>query len=124
MNENDGWGEVAERASPATNSQPAYFALVFADGESRQALAATRAGRVAIAIERHRRQRGKLPASLTDVASPLPVDPFTGRELLYQRVEDGFVVSSSGPMQASDARARDDRVWPQGVSVCLLRPGR
>ncbi len=89
-----------------------------------QALAATRAGRVAIAIERHRRQRGKLPASLTDVASPLPVDPFTGRELLYQRVEDGFVVSSSGPMQASDARARDDRVWPQGVSVCLLRPGR
>src|SRR5712692_1951760 len=36
-----------------------------------QALAAARAGRVAIAVERYRRRQGKLPASLTDLASPL-----------------------------------------------------
>src|SRR5438552_14039644 len=71
-----------------------------------QALAATRAGRVAIAVERYRRRQGKLPASLTDLASPIPADPFTGHDLLYRRTEDGFVVASIGPARAADARAR------------------
>ncbi|HMC33751.1 MAG TPA: hypothetical protein VKH65_05070, partial [Myxococcales bacterium] len=80
-----------------------------------QTLAATRAGRVAIAVEHYRRRWGNLPASLRDLASPLPADPFTGHDLLYERAEDSFVVSSIGP-----ARARDEKGWwPQGVSVCL-----
>src|SRR5436190_1107905 len=89
-----------------------------------QALAATRAGRVAIAVERYRRRQGTLPASLTDLASLLPADPFTGHDLLYQRADDRFVVSSVGPVRAADARAVDERGRPQGISVCLLRPGR
>jgi len=89
-----------------------------------QALAATRAGRVAIAVERYRGRQGKLPVSLTDLASPLPADPFTGHDLLYQRAEDGFVVSSVGPARAADARAVDEKGRPQGISVCLVRPGR
>ena len=89
-----------------------------------QALAATRAGRVAIAVERHRRRQGKLPVSLTDLASPLPADPFTGHDLLYQGAEDGFVVSSVGPARAADARAVDEKGRPQGIGVCLVPPGR
>ena len=89
-----------------------------------QALAATRAGRVAIAVERYRRREGTLPASLTDLASPLPADPFTGHDLLYQRAEDGFVVSSVGPARAADARAVDEKGRPQGISVCFPRPDR
>ena len=89
-----------------------------------QALAATRAGRVAIALERYRRRQGKLPASLTDVAPPLPADPFTGHDLLYRRAEDSFVVASIGPARATDARALDEKGRPQGISVCFARPGR
>src|SRR5207247_8182386 len=89
-----------------------------------QALAATRAGRVAIAVERYRRRQGKLPVSLTDLASPLPADPFTGHDLLYQRTEDSFVVTSVGPARAADTRAVDEKGRPQGISVCFARPGR
>ena len=89
-----------------------------------QALAATRAGRVAIAVERYRRQQGKLPVSLTDLAPPLPSDPFTGHDFLYRRTEDSFVVASVGPAGAADARAVDEKGRPQGISVCLVRPGR
>ena len=89
-----------------------------------QAVAATRAGRVAIAVERYRRRQGTLPASLTDLASLLPADPFTGHDLLYRRAEDGFVVASIGPARATEARAVDEKGRPQGISVCLVRPGR
>jgi len=54
------------------------------------------------AVERYRRRQGKLPASLTDLASPLPADPFTGHDLLYRRTEDGFVVASIGPARATE----------------------
>ena len=87
-------------------------------------LAATRAGRVAIAVERYRRRQGKLPASLTDLASPLPADPFNGYDLLYQRAEDSFVVASVGPARTTDVRAVDEKGRSQGISVCLARPGR
>src|SRR5437667_2207275 len=86
--------------------------------------AATRAGRVAIAVERYRRRQGKLPASLTDLAPPLPADPFTGHDLLYRRAEDALVVASTGPARAADARAVDEEGRPQGISVCFARPGR
>jgi hypothetical protein len=75
---------------------------------------------VAIVVERSRRQQAKLPASLTDLASPLPV----GHDLLYRRAEDSFVVASIGPARATDGRAVDERGRPQGISVCFARPGR
>jgi len=119
------WPQVLD-AMPATFPTPKMFPPDISVPVSSQmervgqTLAATRAGRVAIAVERHRRRQGNLPASLADLGSPLPADPFTGHDLLYERAEDSFVVSSIGP-----ARARDEKGWwPQGVSVCLTRPGR
>jgi len=123
------WPQVLD-AMPATFPHPEIFSpdisvpwrsLIEIAG---QALAATRAGRVAIAVERYRRRQGKLPASLTDLASPLPADPFTGHDLLYRRAEDAFVVASTGPARAADARAVDEEGRPQGISVCFARPGR
>ena len=124
------WPQVLD-AMPATFPTPKMFppdiSVPWSSPMERvaQTLAATRAGRVAIAVERHRHRQGNLPASLADLGSPLPADPFTGHDLLYQRVEDGFVVASVGPARATDARARDEKGWwPQGVSVCLARPAR
>ena len=123
------WPQVLD-AMPATFPTPKMFppdisvpwsSLMEIAG---QALAATRAGRVAIAVERYRRRQGKLPASLTDLAPPLPADPFTGHDFLYRRAEDSFVVASIGPARAAEARAVDEEGRPQGISVCLARPGR
>jgi len=80
-----------------------------------QVLAATRAGRVAIAIERLRRRRRALPTSLAELPSPRPVDPFTGSDLLYQRDEDTYLVSSAG----SGAHLVEQNGWDAGVRVCL-----
>ena len=38
--------------------------------------------------------------------------------------DDRFVVSSVGPVRATEARAVDEKGRPQGISVCLVRPGR
>ncbi|MGB9624665.1 MAG: hypothetical protein ACPMAQ_07360 [Phycisphaerae bacterium] len=55
---------------------------------------------VAIAVERYRRARNRLPASLDELvpeyARSLPTDPFTGKELLYHHDEKGYVVYSIG----------------------------
>src|SRR5437016_3623306 len=111
-------------ACPSPKTFPVALAWSLPMERAGQALAATRAGRVAIALERYRRRQGKLPASLTDLASPLPADPFNGYDLLYQRAEDSFVVASVGPARTTDVRAVDEKGRSQGISVCLARPGR
>ncbi len=123
------WPQVLA-AMPATFPSPKIFtpeiALPWTRAMQRagQALATTRAGRVAIAVERYRRQQGMLPASLADLPGPLPADPFTGHDFLYRRAEDAFVVSSAGPAQAGDGDAVDEGVRAQDISVCLKRSGR
>jgi hypothetical protein len=82
-------------------------------------LAATRAGRVAIAVERHRRRHGNVPTSLADTASPRPEDPFTGGELVYRVSEDGFAIISVGPDAGGAPPPVDDAGRPLGVRVCL-----
>ena len=84
-----------------------------------RALAATRAGRVAIAVERYRRQHGILPTSLADTVWPRPEDPFTGRDLVYRLSEDGFAITSVGPEVAGEPPPVDDAGRPMGVRVCL-----
>ncbi len=70
---------------------------------------------VALAAERHRRQRGDWPESLAkltpDFLKEVPLDPFDGRPLRYRQVEDGTVVYSVGP-DGRDNGGRFDRENP------------
>lgn len=76
-------------------------------------LSATAAG---IACERSRQRAGIWPATLADIPkdtlAAVPVDPFTGRPLLYKRLADGIVVYSVGPDGTDDG----GDVWAGGAN--------
>jgi hypothetical protein len=61
---------------------------------------------VAIACEIYRRKTGAWPQSLSDVPRPLlprvPIDPFTGKEVLYRLVNGAPVLYSTGNDQDDD----------------------
>ena len=63
-------------------------------------LAEARSTQIAIMIERYRRANGKLPEALADLipvyAESLPLDPFTGKDLIYKQEDTGYVVYSVG----------------------------
>ena len=64
-------------------------------------IALVRAARVAVAIERHRRDNaGQLPTALTALAprylAMLPIDPFSGEPMHFAATTDGYVVYSVG----------------------------
>jgi hypothetical protein len=70
-------------------------------------LAAVRVARVLIAVERYRRQHaGELPAGIEDIAprflANVPVDPFSGRPLLYSREPGRYRVYSVGENRTDD----------------------
>jgi hypothetical protein len=74
---------------------------------SASALAALRALRIVVAIERYRRDHGdQMPADV-DALVPAyldsaPIDPFTGKSLRYVREADGYVAYSVGPNRQDD----------------------
>jgi hypothetical protein len=55
--------------------------------------------RAAIALRKHRAEHGAYPDTFD-----MPLDPFTGRPLHYQREDDGFVIWSEHTMPGSDER--------------------
>lgn len=65
-----------------------------------RSLAQIRSARLAIIIERYRRAHGQLPKSLADLPTPdsqqLPLDPFTGQNLIYRSTDSGYTVYSLG----------------------------
>jgi hypothetical protein len=69
-------------------------------------LALVRSTTLAVAVERYRHQYGKLPASLSDLCpayiNSLPLDPFTGKELLLSQDEQSYVVYSVGANRIDD----------------------
>jgi hypothetical protein len=64
-------------------------------------LAELRSAKVGMAVERYRRAQGHWPDTLVDLVPTylpqVPLDPFTGKELSYRRLDDGVVVYSVGP---------------------------
>lgn len=58
------------------------------------------AARVAIACERHRARTGAYPEKLNelpkDLLSEVPTDPFSGKPILYKKLDDGAVAYSVG----------------------------
>ena len=95
---------------------------------SERAIAKIRCAAVAIMIERYRRATGHLPQSLHDLipkyAPSLPIDPFTGKELVYRHEEKSYVVYSLGEDQKDDngdvERGKDDKgPWDFGCRIRL-----
>ena len=60
-----------------------------------------RAARTALAVERYRRTRGPLPQKLDDLVpefmDAIPIDPFDGKPMRYNKLEMGYVVYCIGP---------------------------
>jgi hypothetical protein len=60
-----------------------------------------RAARTALAVERYRRTRGPLPQKLDDLVpefmDAIPIDPFDGKPMRYNKLERGYVVYCIGP---------------------------
>jgi hypothetical protein len=69
---------------------------------------AVRCTRLAVAIERYRRRHGdgELPAALGDLAptyiDTIPLDPYTGQQLLYSYDEESFTIYGTGANRADD----------------------
>lgn len=63
-------------------------------------VASLHAARVAIACERHRARTGAYPETLNelpkDLLSEVPTDPFSGKPILYKKLDDGAVAYSVG----------------------------
>ena len=78
-------------------------AVVYLTADS---LVTVRSSMLAVAIERYRRSQGRLPNSLDDLSpnyiTAIPLDPFTGRKLIYKTDKDGFVVYSVGINRQDD----------------------
>jgi hypothetical protein len=68
---------------------------------SRRVQADQRCALVALAAERYRRDHGRWPASLDQLApdylKAVPADPYDGKPLRYQRRPDGVIIYSVGP---------------------------
>jgi hypothetical protein len=65
-----------------------------------------RSSRIAMAVERFRRDRGNVPTALSDLVpqylNDVPVDPFSGRPLLFRPSADAYTIYSVGPNQKDD----------------------
>jgi len=69
-------------------------------------LAAVRNTATAIAIKRYYLSEGKLPDRLENLLGKyidiIPVDPFTGKSLIYHQKEESFIIYSAGPNRKDD----------------------
>jgi hypothetical protein len=85
-----------------------------------------RSSRMAVAVERYRRDRGHVPGALSDLVpqyvSDVPVDPFSGRPLLFRAGADAYTIYSVGPNHRDDGgdltselRSAVDRGWGRRV---------
>ena len=94
--------DVGARQSPSmfnTFSRMLIPGTELATEELGKSLATTRAARLAIMVELYRREQGKLPESLAELQTggyKVPVDPFTGKELVYRKSDSEYLVYSLG----------------------------
>lgn len=93
---------------------------------------AVRCTRLAVTIERYRARHGEgeLPATLGDLAptyiESVPLDPFTGQQLLYSYDEESYMVYSTGTNRVDDGgsiRPKEDEKAPldRGLRIRMDR---
>lgn len=85
----------------------------------RRHLTASRAGRILLALRRHKNTARVWPADLSEIEAGLPreafVDPLSGRRLIYRRTEDSFCLYSPGPngVDEGGTSGDDHPLWPR-----------
>lgn len=94
-------------------------------------LARVRAARVAVLAERYRRRTGRMPQSLPEIEAALeinlPLDPFSGGELIFRREAENFdyVIYSVGENTVDDGGVvevvEEDEHTDVGIGVRLTR---
>jgi hypothetical protein len=117
--------EAAERLTGAFRSLPslardAASSLVHAPAYYPRELAnrSLAAGSVAAALAIIELSRKKeVPGRMEDLSTPLPKDPVTGRDFVYQKLGDGFRLYAIGP------DGRDDG-GDEKLDVLILGPGK
>ncbi len=86
---------------------------------------------LAVAVERYRRSHGRLPPSLDDLAGDyidsIPLDPFTGKKLLYRHDDQTYVIYSTGIDRRDDGgdiilQPGKKNLQDQGVRIRLHKP--
>ena len=60
----------------------------------RHPLATSALCETALTLKQFKQKNGAYPESLSELAQPLPTDPFSGHDFNYKRDGDGFVLSS------------------------------
>lgn len=69
-------------------------------------MVAVRSTMLAASVERYRNSEGKIPESLSQLvpyyADAVPSDPFTAKQLLYKKLDDGYVIYSAGINRIDD----------------------
>ena len=103
---------------PATNPAAWYLPSGLSSQVSHEAsvLARMNALDTSLALERYRNARHLLPERLEDLQPTfmdhIPLDPFTGRPLLYRRLDPGYIVYSVGRNGRDDGGREDDDADP------------
>ena len=114
-----------ESEKPNDFSQKAIFIRLTAN-----TLALKRSTIVAIAIKRYEKSKGKLPESLgylvDSFIESIPLDPFTGKELLYQYDEESYAAYSTGANRHDDngfviRTSEDEELLDVGIRIGLVQ---
>lgn len=104
-------GQLAAIARPSL-TQVAYAAA--------ETVTAVRCALAAVAVERHRRAHGGLPATLDATGVALPVDPYGGAPLHYRTEGDGYVVYGVGRDRKDDGGRLDPDSTDVGLRVVAV----
>jgi hypothetical protein len=75
--------------------------------------------RVGLALKLFKQKNGAYPETLAKLApeflNSIPVDPFTGKSLVYRKDDAGFLLYSLGPNRRDDGgkpEAKSSKSWP------------
>ncbi len=122
--------EHGERLEEWLGSTPRFYCIVTkkvtpAIGrcveEDVKVIARLRAARAALAVERYRLDKGRLPEELDELVAEylqaIPEDPFDGKPLRYKKLDKGYVVYSIGPDGKDDDGVLDDPTYPYSPDV-------
>lgn len=95
-----------------------------------QSIALYRAVRTALAVEKYRLAQASLPEQLSDLTprflKAILIDPYTGKDLSYKKIEGGFLIYSVGSdlAEGTSQIEKDHTISFKGedVSIKVIRP--